>query len=200
MDGYNFTNASRAALQDARTAAAERGHEYVGTEHMLIGLLHDRNGAATAALRKLGVEPDALVAKIDSVIKRGNSSRRADAELPYTSRGKKVLELAMMSARDHQRSDVDPILLLHGLIRERVGIAAQVLTDAGVSSERLIGPGDEQDGAVPPHPVDRIPVGPRDRIPVRQVESPDHATARVALILAMVALAVSVVALVLAAR
>lgn len=140
MNGYNFTNATRVALDDARRAAAERGHEYVGTEHMLIGLLHDRNGAATLALRRLGADPDAIVAKIDSVIKRGNSSRRADAELPYTSRGKKVLEFAMMSARDHHRSDVDPIFLLHGLIREGVGIAAQILGDAGVTSARLIEP------------------------------------------------------------
>lgn len=140
MDGYNFTNATRAALQAATAAAVERGHPYVGTEHILIGLLHDQRGVAAVALRRLGVESDAVVAKLDGVMKRGNSKREADAELPFTSRARKVLELAMMSARDHHSSEVDPVFMLHGLICEGVGIAAQVLKDLGVTSERLIEP------------------------------------------------------------
>ena len=141
MDGFNFTNATRTALQAATAAAAERGHEYVGTEHILIGLLHDQAGVATIALQRLGVEPDAVVTRIDGVIKRGKSTKEADAELPFTSRARKVLELAMMSARDHHSSEVDPIFMLHGLIREGMGIAAQVLKDVGVTSERLVEPG-----------------------------------------------------------
>lgn len=137
MPSFDFTAELRSILVSARDAAAERGHEYVGTEHLLLGALRERNGTAAEALLRIGADLDALVAVTDAILKPGNSQRASDEELPYTSRAKKVLELAMMSARDHERSDVDPIFLLHGLIREKVGIAAQVLGDAGVTPERL---------------------------------------------------------------
>jgi ATP-dependent Clp protease ATP-binding subunit ClpC len=136
MNGYNFTDRVRKVLQIAREEAARLHHEYVGTEHILLGLIREGEGVAAAVLQNLNVDLDEIQQKIEETVKKGKAAAAPGPDLPYTSRAKKVLELAMTEARELNHSYVGTEHLLLGLLREEKGIAAQVLTDAGVSLEQ----------------------------------------------------------------
>ncbi len=136
MNGYNFTDRVRKVLQMAREEAARLHHEYVGTEHILLGLIREGEGVAAAVLTNLNVDLDEIQQKIEETVKKGKAPAASGPDLPYTSRAKKVLELAMSEARELNHSYVGTEHLLLGLLREEKGIAAQVLTDAGVNLEQ----------------------------------------------------------------
>jgi len=150
MNGYNFTERVRWALARAREESARLRHEYVGTEHILLGMLRDEDSVATNVIESFGVKPDALVDRVEGIVKRGQpSGTRHGPDLPYTSRAKKVLELAMTEARGLNHDYVGTEHLLLGLLREEKGMGAQVLVEAGVtldvSRERVLdvlGPGE----------------------------------------------------------
>ena len=165
MNGYNFTERVRKVLQMAREEAQRLHHEYVGTEHILLGLIREGEGVAAAVLQNLNVDLDEIQQKIEETVKKGKAAQTTGPDLPYTSRAKKVLELAMSEARELNHSYVGTEHLLLGLLREEKGIAAQVLTDAGVNLDaaraetlRLLGtemppPGggkEPQPGSTPP--------------------------------------------------
>jgi len=167
MNGYNFTDRVRKVLQMAREEAARLHHEYVGTEHILLGLIREGEGVAAAVLTNLNVDLDDIQQKIEETVKKGKAAAAPGPDLPYTSRAKKVLELAMTEARELNHSYVGTEHLLLGLLREEKGIAAQVLTDAGVTLEqsraetlRLLGsdmPQTSQGGAAAPAPPAAAP-------------------------------------------
>jgi len=136
MNGYNFTDRVRKVLQMAREEAARLHHEYVGTEHILLGLIREGEGVAAAVLTNLSVDLDEIQQKIEETVKKGKAAAASGPDLPYTSRAKKVLELAMTEARELNHSYVGTEHLLLGLLREEKGIAAQVLNDAGVTLEQ----------------------------------------------------------------
>src|SRR5690242_10851574 len=136
MNGYNFTDRVRKVLQMAREEAARLHHEYVGTEHILLGLIREGEGVAAAVLTNLNVDLEEIQQKIEETVKKGKAAAAAGPDLPYTSRAKKVLELAMTEARELNHSYVGTEHLLLGLLREEKAIAAQVLTDAGVNLEQ----------------------------------------------------------------
>src|SRR5215471_7795533 len=131
MNGYNFTERVRKVLAMAREEAARLHHEYVGTEHILLGLIDEGEGVAATVLQNLSVDLDDLKFGIEQIVKRGQSVRQTGPDLPYTSRAKKVLELAMLNARRLKHSYVGTEHLLLGLVAEQKGIAAQVLNDKG---------------------------------------------------------------------
>jgi len=133
MNGYNFTERVRKVLAMAREEAARLHHEYVGTEHILLGLIREGEGVAAAVLQNMNVDLDEIQQKIEDTVKKGKAAQATGPDLPYTSRAKKVLELAMSEARELNHSYVGTEHLLLGLLREEKGIAAQVLTDAGVN-------------------------------------------------------------------
>jgi ATP-dependent Clp protease ATP-binding subunit ClpC len=133
MNGYNFTERVRKVLAMAREEAARLHHEYVGTEHILLGLIREGEGVAAAVLQNLSVDLDEVQQKIEETVKKGKAAQATGPDLPYTSRAKKVLELAMAEARELNHSYVGTEHLLLGLLREEKGIAAQVLTDVGVN-------------------------------------------------------------------
>src|SRR5437016_9908530 len=135
MNGYNFTERVRKVLAMAREEAERLRHEYVGTEHILLGLIREGEGVAAAVLNNLSVDLDEIQQKIEDTVKKGKAAQTTGPDLPYTSRAKKVLELAMSEARELNHSYVGTEHLLLGLLREEKGIAAQVLTDAGVNLE-----------------------------------------------------------------
>jgi len=135
MNGYNFTERVRKVLTMAREEAARLHHEYVGTEHILLGLIREGEGVAAAVLQNLSVDLDEIQQKIEETVKKGKAATATGPDLPYTSRAKKVLELAMSEARELNHSYVGTEHLLLGLLREEKGIAAQVLTDAGIALE-----------------------------------------------------------------
>ncbi len=160
MNGYNFTDRVRKVLQMAREEAARLHHEYVGTEHILLGLIREGEGVAAAVLTNLNVDLEEIQQKIEETVKKGKAAAAAGPDLPYTSRAKKVLELAMTEARELNHSYVGTEHLLLGLLREEKGIAAQVLTDAGVNLEqsraetlRLLGSDMPQPTASTPTPA-----------------------------------------------
>ncbi len=135
MNGYNFTERVRKVLAMAREEAARLHHEYVGTEHILLGLIREGEGVAAAVLSNLSVDLEDIQQKIEETVKKGKAAQAAGPDLPYTSRAKKVLELAMGEARELNHSYVGTEHLLLGLLREEKGIAAQVLSEAGVNLE-----------------------------------------------------------------
>lgn len=133
MNGYNFTDHVRLTLQRAREIAARRQNEYVGVEHILLGMLDGPDEVIVTIFGRLGVAPDLVVRMVEALAKPGDRPVGRGPELPYTSRAKKGLELAMLEARELGDSYVGDEHLLAGLVREERGIAAQVLAACGVS-------------------------------------------------------------------
>ena len=135
---YNFTDRVRKVLAMAREEAIRLQHDYVGTEHILLGLIREGEGVAAAVLTNLNVDLDQIHESVDASVRKGKATI-ALGELPYTSRAKKVLEFAMAEARDCNHSYVGTEHLLLGLLREEKGIAAQVLNSLGVTLEEARG-------------------------------------------------------------
>jgi ATP-dependent Clp protease ATP-binding subunit ClpA len=133
MNGYNFTERTRKVLGMAREEASRLRHEYVGTEHILLGLIREGDGVAATVLQNLNVDLDDMAFLVEQTVKKGPLGTTTGPDLPYTSRAKKVLELSMKNARDLHHSYVGTEHLLLGLLAEQKGIAAQVLTDRGVT-------------------------------------------------------------------
>jgi DNA-binding transcriptional regulator YhcF (GntR family) len=136
--GYNFTEDVRQALARAREEAFRLRHEYVGTEHILLGLIHDAASPVAQILSDLGVDRAQLRARVERVIKIGNAARTNQPDLPYTSRAKKVIEFAVLDVRQlgHDYTGAEHLLL--GVLREEKGIGAQVLARFGVTRERVL--------------------------------------------------------------
>lgn len=126
---YNFTDATRKALAYAREESLRLGHPYVGTEHILLGLVRTR-GPIDDIMRALALDRDRIRARVDESVRPG-SERLDMGEMPYTSRAKKVLEFAMAEARDMRDGYVGVEHLFIGVLREEKGIAAQVLFSLG---------------------------------------------------------------------
>jgi ATP-dependent Clp protease ATP-binding subunit ClpC len=135
---YNFTDRVRKVLAMAREEAIRLQHDYVGTEHILLGLIREGEGVATAVLTNLDVDLEQIHERVEESVRKGKATI-ALGELPYTSRAKKVLEFAMAEAREFNHSYVGTEHLLLGLLREEKGIAAQVLNSLGVSLEEARG-------------------------------------------------------------
>lgn len=134
MHGYNFTNQVRAALANARREAARLGHEYVGPEHELLGLLDEESSLAVAVIESFGVATPRLETRILELVKRG-PARTERGDLPYTSLAKKVLEYAMAEARELDHSYVGTEHLLLGLVRQTKGLPSSVLGELGITLE-----------------------------------------------------------------
>ncbi len=131
---YNFTDRVRKVLAMAREEAIRLQHDYVGTEHILLGLIREGEGVAAAVLTNLSIDLDQIHEQVEESVKKGKATI-ALGELPYTSRAKKVLEFAMAEARELNHSYVGTEHLLLGLLREEKGIAAQVLNTLGIGLE-----------------------------------------------------------------
>jgi ATP-dependent Clp protease ATP-binding subunit ClpC len=116
----------------AREAAIGLNHEYVGTEHILLGLIAEGEGVAVTVLENLRIDPGELASRIRGALKPGRAAGPVGRDLPFTSRAKKVLELALKETRDLGHSYVGTEHVLLGLLREERGIAAQVLTVSGM--------------------------------------------------------------------
>ena len=136
MNGYNFTERVRKALALAREEAAHLHHEYTGPEHMLLGLIAEGQGVAMTVLTNLSVDPATVRVRLLEFVKAGGETVPTGPDLPYTSRAKKALELAMSEARALSHSYVGTEHLLLGILREGMNVAAQVLIEAGVTLDR----------------------------------------------------------------
>jgi len=161
MRGFNFTERVRKVLSTAREEAMDLGHEYVGTEHILLGLTRDE-GVASTVLANLDVDTNALRNRLLGIVRRGTKEPGV-ADLPYTSRAKKTLELAMTEAKRMHHAYVGTEHLLLGLLAEQKGIAAQVLTDFGCTLERARAETLATLGAAPEERIERADEEPRTR-------------------------------------
>jgi ATP-dependent Clp protease ATP-binding subunit ClpA len=124
-----FTDRARRVVVLAQEEARLLNHNYIGTEHLLLGLIHEGHGVAAQALESLGISLEAVRQQVEQIIGRGQQA--PSGHVPFTPRAKKVLELAMREcdALGHVHIDTEHLLL--GLIREGHGVAAQVLVKLG---------------------------------------------------------------------
>lgn len=130
-----FTERARAVLSRAQEEAQRLNHSYIGTEHLLLGLLGDGETPAARTLRQLGIELDQARKTVESIIGRGD--REVFGEVGLTPRAKKVIELATDEARRLRHHYVGTEHLLLGLVREGDGIGARVLTDLGATLDHV---------------------------------------------------------------
>ena len=135
MSDTRFTQRAQAALRLAQESAAELGHGYVGSEHLLLGLAREGQGVAAKVLQAAGLEPEGLKQGVADLVGRG-----APGGLPsqgLTPRCKKIIELALSEAvrLDHHYVGTEHLLL--GILREGDGVAVRVLSAAGVEARRL---------------------------------------------------------------
>jgi len=136
MSGYNFTDRVRKIQHLALEEAIRRRQDDIKTEHLLLGIISEGEGVAVAALTNLGVDLEAVRRDIEERTDEGKPRAAPRIELPYSRRAKKVLEYAMTEARELNHSYVGTEHLLLGVLREKKGLGAQVLVDAGVTLER----------------------------------------------------------------
>ncbi len=130
-----FTKRARHVLTLAQEEAQRFQHNYIGTEHLLLGLMREEEGIAAQVLRNLGIEVDQVRHAVEAIIGRGE--RLVLGELGLTPRAKKVMELAMEEARRLNQRLIGTEHLLLGLIREGEGIAAGVLENLGLQLEQV---------------------------------------------------------------
>jgi len=125
-----FTDRARRVVVLAQEEARMLNHNYIGTEHLLLGLVHEGEGVAARALDSLGVSLETVRLQVEEMI--GQGQQAPSGHIPFTPRVKKVLELAGQEAEDLGHKYVGTEHLLLGLIREGEGVAAQVLARLGV--------------------------------------------------------------------
>jgi ATP-dependent Clp protease ATP-binding subunit ClpC len=126
-----FTDPARKAMQLANEEAQRFRHGYIGTEHILLGLLAEGSGVAATVLNNLGIDLSKIRLEVEKVVQYGREGVTAN-KLPLTPRAKKVIEYAVEEARSVNHNGFGTEHLLLGLLREWEGVAAQVLMNLGV--------------------------------------------------------------------
>jgi ATP-dependent Clp protease ATP-binding subunit ClpC len=129
-----FTDRAKKVMNFARQEAQRFNHEYLGTEHILLGLIKEGDGVAAHVLKNMGIDMTKIRMEIEKIVKTGPSMVTM-GQLPFTQMAKKVLELSMEEASSLSHNYIGTEHLLLGLIKENEGIAAQVLTNLGVKLE-----------------------------------------------------------------
>jgi ATP-dependent Clp protease ATP-binding subunit ClpC len=129
-----FTDRARRVLVLAQEEARLLNHNYIGTEHLLLGLIHEGEGVAATALESLGMSLEAVRGQVEEIIGQGQSA--PTGHIPFTPRAKKVLELSLREAKQLGHNYIGTEHILLGLIREGEGVAAQVLVKLGAGLDR----------------------------------------------------------------
>ena len=130
-----FTDRARRVVVLAQEEARLLNHNYIGTEHILLGLIHEGEGVAAKALESLGVSLEAVRNQVEEIIGQGGTS--PSGHIPFTPRAKKVLELSLREALQLGHNYIGTEHILLGLIREGEGVAAQVLVKLGADLSRV---------------------------------------------------------------
>jgi hypothetical protein len=132
-----FTDRARRVVVTAQEEARRLNHNYIGTEHLLLGLVSEGEGVAARALDVLGVPLPVLRARVEDIIGRGNP--QSAGHIPFTPGAKKVLELSLREAMQLKHDYIGTEHILLGLIREGQGVGAQVLAEWGASLDHVRG-------------------------------------------------------------
>jgi hypothetical protein len=130
-----FTDRARRVGVLAQEEARLLNHNYIGTEHLLLGLIHESKGVAATALEALGISLDAVRQQVEEII--GQGQQAPSGHIPFTPRAKKVLELSLREATQLGQDHIGTEHILLGLIREGDGVAAQVLVKLGADLNRV---------------------------------------------------------------
>jgi len=130
-----FTDRARRVVKLAEEEARRLGHNYIGTEHILLGLIREGEGVAAKALESLGISLDAVRQQVEEIIGRGQQA--PFDVIPFTPRSKKVLELSLHESQQLGHNYIGTEHILLGLIREGDGVAAQVLVKLGADLNRV---------------------------------------------------------------
>jgi ATP-dependent Clp protease ATP-binding subunit ClpA len=130
-----FTERARRVVVLAQEEARMLDHNYIGTEHILLGLIHEGEGVAAKALESLGISLEAVRQQVEDIIGQGQSA--STGHIPFTPRAKKVLELSLREALELGHNYIGTEHLLLGLAREGEGVAAQVLMKQGADMNRI---------------------------------------------------------------
>jgi ATP-dependent Clp protease ATP-binding subunit ClpC len=130
-----FTDRARRVVVLAQEEARMLNHNYIGTEHILLGLIHEGEGVAAKGLEALGISLEAVRSQVEEII--GQGQQAPSGHIPFTPRAKKVLELSLREALQLGHNYIGTEHILLGLIREGEGVAAQVLVKLGADLNRV---------------------------------------------------------------
>jgi ATP-dependent Clp protease ATP-binding subunit ClpC len=130
-----FTDRARRVVVLAQEEARMLNHNYIGTEHILLGLIHEGEGVAAKALESLGISLEAVRQQVEEII--GQGQQAPSGHIPFTPRAKKVLELSLRESLQLGHNYIGTEHILLGLIREGEGVAAQVLVKLGADLNRV---------------------------------------------------------------
>jgi len=130
-----FTERARRAVVLAQEEARMLNHGYIGTEHLLLGLIHEGEGVAAKALESMGISLEAVREQVETII--GEGKKPLSGHIPFTPRAKKVLELSLKESGQLGHGYIGTEHILLGLIREGQGVAAQVLVKLGADLNRV---------------------------------------------------------------
>ncbi|MEP6852706.1 MAG: Clp protease N-terminal domain-containing protein, partial [bacterium] len=130
-----FTDRARRVVVLAQEEARMLNHNYIGTEHILLGLIHEGEGVAAKALESLGISLEAVRQQVEEII--GQGQQAPSGHIPFTPRAKKVLELSLREALQLGHNYIGTEHILLGLIREGEGVAAQVLVKLGADLNKV---------------------------------------------------------------
>ena len=130
-----FTDRARRVVVLAQEEARMLNHNYIGTEHILLGLIHEGEGVASKALESLGISLESVREQVQEII--GQGQQAPTGHIPFTPRAKKVLEYSLREALQLGHSYIGTEHILLGLIREGEGVAAQVLVKLGADLNRV---------------------------------------------------------------
>ncbi|GGM04212.1 ATP-dependent Clp protease ATP-binding subunit [Nakamurella endophytica] len=130
-----FTDRARRVVVLAQEEARMLNHNYIGTEHILLGLIHEGEGVAAKALESMGIALEGVRAQVEEII--GQGQQAPSGHIPFTPRAKKVLELSLREALQLGHNYIGTEHILLGLIREGEGVAAQVLQKLGADLNRV---------------------------------------------------------------
>jgi ATP-dependent Clp protease ATP-binding subunit ClpC len=130
-----FTERARQVVVLAQEEARALRHNYIGTEHILLGLIREEEGLAATALRELDVQLEDVRAQVVLIVGRGGET--VTGQIPFTPRAKKVLELALRERLSLGHDDIGTEHILLGLARENEGVAARILYDLDAGPEKV---------------------------------------------------------------
>jgi len=130
-----FTDRARRVVVLAQEEARMLDHNYIGTEHLLLGLIHEGEGVAARALETMGVSLEAVRQQVETIIGRGDEA--PSGHIPFTPRAKRVLELSLRESGQLGHNYIGTEHILLGLVREGEGVAAQVLVKLGADLNRV---------------------------------------------------------------
>lgn len=167
-----FTERARQVVVFAQDEARQRKHNYIGTEHILMGLIREESGIGAKVLDGLDITLEEVSQSVNRIV--GEGDELTAGQVPFTPRAKKVMELALREALSLGHNYIGTEHILLGIVRENDGVAARILLDFDADAEKirneiirlLSGPGRQKRGENPVQPIMRPPTNIRTAVPI----------------------------------